>query len=305
MSKLLSTLLASVAAVGLSTAAVAGNDSSQNQGADQNAQQTSPSGQSDSQSTESMHREGQDAQAQGSNETAPSGQSDSQSAESMHREGQDAQAQESQGGSQDENFAQGQSSGSDDVRVEGGSAPTWEGNQAQGGQGGSQDESFAQGQDTKDQQAQQQDGSQVQNGPDEESVAAGKEGSTGTQAGPEPQTTPAEQAQQGDQGQDTESFAQGKDGSPGTQSGQQDTQNQQGGTDGAAQNDPNMNPNTGNVAEPEDEHAGRVGRRPDQPGGAVTAEEQEMLSAMKKCESMSGDMKTQCMKDARKKAGEM
>jgi hypothetical protein len=258
--------------------------------------QDSPTGQSDSQSTESMHREGDAAQAQ-QDDTSPTGQSDSQSTESMHREGDAAQSQSGQDASQDGSVAQGQQAdqdmtqsqnqdgnaaqGSPDAgQVQGGTSPTYDENQAQGDPAAGQDN---------------------------EPRAEGKEGSPGTQSGPEPQAGAGEQSQSDQQSGQDESFAQGQEGSQDAQAGQtqQDQSGQQTETDGAAQNDPNMNPNTGNVAEEEDADSGRVGRRPDQPGGAVSAEDQELLSELKKCESLSGDMKTQCVDDAKKKAGKM
>lgn len=77
-------------------------------------------------------------------------------------------------------------------------------------------------------------------------------------------------------------------------------QNQAQGTDDPAQH--NQTPNQAQQAGAED---GNMGRNPNQPGGEVTAKEKEYLADIKKCDSMAGDQKNQCVNAAKKKAGQM
>jgi hypothetical protein len=46
-------------------------------------------------------------------------------------------------------------------------------------------------------------------------------------------------------------------------------------------------------------------QEPTQPGADLTAKEQEYLAGLKKCETLDGDQKQQCIDAAKKKAGEM
>lgn len=70
-------------------------------------------------------------------------------------------------------------------------------------------------------------------------------------------------------------------------------------------NDPTQHNQTANQADKAGADEGNMGRAPDQPGGDVTAKEKEYLAEIKKCESLTGEQKTQCTAAAKKKAGQM
>lgn len=82
-------------------------------------------------------------------------------------------------------------------------------------------------------------------------------------------------------------------------------QSQDSGNAQAGANDPTQRNQTANQADKAGADEGNMGRAPDQPGGEVTAKEREYLAEIKKCESLSGEQKTQCMATAKKKAGQM
>lgn len=82
-------------------------------------------------------------------------------------------------------------------------------------------------------------------------------------------------------------------------------QSQDSGNTQAGANDPTQHNQTANQADKAGADEGNMGRRPNQPGGDVTAREQEYLADIKKCDSLSGDQKKQCISAAKKKAGEM
>jgi hypothetical protein len=73
----------------------------------------------------------------------------------------------------------------------------------------------------------------------------------------------------------------------------------------AGANDPTQHNQTANQADKAGADEGNMGRAPDQPGGDVTAKEKEYLAEIKKCESLTGEQKTQCTAAAKKKAGQM
>lgn len=70
-------------------------------------------------------------------------------------------------------------------------------------------------------------------------------------------------------------------------------------------NDPTQHNQTQNQANKAGADEGNMGRKPDQPGGQVTAQEQEYLADVKKCDSMSGAQKKTCMDAAKKRHGQM
>jgi hypothetical protein len=70
-------------------------------------------------------------------------------------------------------------------------------------------------------------------------------------------------------------------------------------------NDPVQHSQTENQANQAGAADGNMGRKPDQPGGQVSAQEQEYLADLKKCDSMSGAQKTNCVKAAKKRHGQM
>jgi hypothetical protein len=76
---------------------------------------------------------------------------------------------------------------------------------------------------------------------------------------------------------------------------------------GTQSSDPTMRNDTpdqaGQPANDEDNRG--VESMKSQPGGEVSAQEQEYLAALKKCESLEGDQKQECIDAAKKKAGEM
>jgi hypothetical protein len=61
-------------------------------------------------------------------------------------------------------------------------------------------------------------------------------------------------------------------------------------------------PNQG--AQPGSDQGGMT-KSENQPGSDISAKEQDYLAALKKCESLSGDQKQQCVDAAKKKSGEM
>jgi len=73
----------------------------------------------------------------------------------------------------------------------------------------------------------------------------------------------------------------------------------------AAANDPAQHNQTPNQADQAGADEGNMGRNPNQPGGEVTAKEKEYLADIKKCDSLTGDQKKQCVSAAKKKAGQM
>lgn len=91
--------------------------------------------------------------------------------------------------------------------------------------------------------------------------------------------------------------------------GQSDAQ--AGGTSGTQQsqtgqaNDPTQRSQTPNQANQAGADEGNMGRKPDQPGGQVTAKEQEYLADIKKCDSMTGAQKKTCVDAAKKRHGQM
>lgn len=70
-------------------------------------------------------------------------------------------------------------------------------------------------------------------------------------------------------------------------------------------NDPTQQNQTQNQANKAGAEDGNMGRKPDQPGGQVSAKEQEYLADLKKCDSMTGAQKNTCMDSAKKKHGQM
>jgi hypothetical protein len=82
-----------------------------------------------------------------------------------------------------------------------------------------------------------------------------------------------------------------------------DADSSAGTTHGTADNTQhNQTPNQANQAGADE---GNMGRRPNQPGGDVDAKEKEYLADVEKCNSMSGNRKTECISAAKKKAGQM
>jgi len=70
-------------------------------------------------------------------------------------------------------------------------------------------------------------------------------------------------------------------------------------------NDPTQHNQTENQANKAGADEGNMGRRPDQPGGQVTAKEQEYLADIQKCDSMTGAQKKTCVDAAKKRHGQM
>jgi hypothetical protein len=70
-------------------------------------------------------------------------------------------------------------------------------------------------------------------------------------------------------------------------------------------NDPVQRNQTKNQARQAGADEGNMGRKPDQPGGKVSAEEQEYLTDLEKCDSMTGASKRTCVNAAKKKHGQM
>lgn len=79
--------------------------------------------------------------------------------------------------------------------------------------------------------------------------------------------------------------------------------NSAGSTGGTADNTQhNQTPNQAGQAGADE---GNMGRKPNQPGGDVTAQEKDYLAEIEKCNAMSGNQKKQCVSAAKKKAGQM
>lgn len=70
-------------------------------------------------------------------------------------------------------------------------------------------------------------------------------------------------------------------------------------------NDPVMRNQTENQAEQAGADEGNMGRKPNQPGGTVSAEEQAYLTDLQECDSMSGSQKQTCVDAAKKRHGQM
>ena len=70
-------------------------------------------------------------------------------------------------------------------------------------------------------------------------------------------------------------------------------------------NDPVQRSQTQNQANQAGADEGNMGRKPDQPGGQVSAQEQEYLADIKKCDSMTGSQKKTCVDAAKKRHGQM
>lgn len=54
-----------------------------------------------------------------------------------------------------------------------------------------------------------------------------------------------------------------------------------------------------------DTNVSAEGRNPDQPAGSVPAKQEEYLADLKKCDSLSGAQKKDCIAAAKKKAGQL
>ena len=77
-------------------------------------------------------------------------------------------------------------------------------------------------------------------------------------------------------------------------------------TGGQAQStDPSQQPQTGNQAEQAGADNANTGRSPDQPGGQASAEEQEFLAEMEKCNALADSEKDACVDAAKKKWNKM
>jgi hypothetical protein len=115
--------------------------------------------------------------------------------------------------------------------------------------------------------------------------------------------TAAEQPKDG-QGRDNQTQAQ-----PNATKGkpeQRDAQSQQSGAQGqSTARDNTQQSQTPNQANQAGADEGNMGRKPDQPGGDVSAREREYLADIKKCDSLSGDQMRQCVDAAKKKHGQM
>lgn len=70
-------------------------------------------------------------------------------------------------------------------------------------------------------------------------------------------------------------------------------------------NDPTQRSQTQNQADQAGADEGNMGRRPNQPGGQVNAQEQEYLTDLQKCDSMTGAKKKTCVDAAKKRHGQM
>ena len=70
-------------------------------------------------------------------------------------------------------------------------------------------------------------------------------------------------------------------------------------------NDPEQHNQTQNQAREAGADEGNMGRKPNQPGGTVSADEQEYLTDLKKCDSMTGASKRTCVDAAKKRHGQM
>ena len=96
---------------------------------------------------------------------------------------------------------------------------------------------------------------------------------------------------------------QGKPGQDEANRTSQPGSNSSGSTSGTADN--TQRNQTTNQAGQAGADEGNMGRKPNQPGGDVTAQEKDYLADIEKCNSMSGEQKKQCVSAAKKKAGQM